>query len=142
MVHFLNADLIAMGLSPLNPGLAAVAAGKLFLREFDRLVNERKSFAFETTLSGTTYLRRFHCLKHAGYRIEIVFLDLSSVTIARRRVTARVAEGGHMVPPTDIRRRFKRSRENFIRHYRILADAWWHYDNSGRTPKLLDSMET
>lgn len=38
VVHFVNADLIAAGLSPLNPGLAALAAGRTVLREIDRLV--------------------------------------------------------------------------------------------------------
>ena len=40
IVHFVNADLIASGLSPLRPELAALAAGRLFLRELDRLVNQ------------------------------------------------------------------------------------------------------
>ncbi len=36
VVHFVNADLIASGLSPLRPEVAAVAAGRLFLKELDR----------------------------------------------------------------------------------------------------------
>jgi predicted ABC-type ATPase len=52
VVHFVNADLIAAGISPLKPGLAAVAAGKVFLNELDRLAKQRVDFAFETTLSG------------------------------------------------------------------------------------------
>jgi predicted ABC-type ATPase len=141
IVHFINADLIATGLSPLKPELAAVAAGKLFLREFDRLVLERKSFAFETTLSGTTYIRRLQDLKLQGYRLEIVYLGLASAAIAIRRVKARVTEGGHSVPPPDIRRRYKRSHDHFIRHYRELADSWWYYDNSGAIPCLLEYLE-
>jgi predicted ABC-type ATPase len=141
MVHFINADLIATGLSPLKPELAAVSAGKLFLREFDRLVSARKNFAFETTLSGTTYLHRLKNIKGLGYRVEMIYLDLASVAIAIRRVKARVAEGGHFVSAVDIRRRYKRSRDHFIRHYRALADAWWHYDTSGAAPRLVASYE-
>jgi predicted ABC-type ATPase len=50
VVHFVNADLIASGLSPLRPKLA----GRLVLIELSRLANARKSFAFESTLSGRT----------------------------------------------------------------------------------------
>jgi len=52
VVHFVNADLIASGLSPLRPEVAAVAAGRLFLKELDRLAKARLDFAFESTLSG------------------------------------------------------------------------------------------
>ena len=74
MVHFVNPDLIATGLSPLRPELAAIAAGRLFLRELDRLVRSRADFAFESTLSGLSYLNRLKRWKRAGYRIEIVYL--------------------------------------------------------------------
>jgi len=50
IVHFVNADLIASGLSPLRPELATLAAGRLFLTELDRLAKARVDFAFETTL--------------------------------------------------------------------------------------------
>src|SRR6266852_5071788 len=76
VMHFVNADLIAGGLSPLKPELAAIAAARVVLREIDRLVSERANFAFETTLSGLTYLRRMEAWKQAGYRIEIVYLRL------------------------------------------------------------------
>ena len=81
VVHFVNPDLIASGLSPLRPELAAIAAGRLFLRELDRLAKDRKDFAFESTLSGLTYLSRLKRWKLAGYRIEIVYLRVSSPTI-------------------------------------------------------------
>jgi hypothetical protein len=57
VIHFVNADLIAGGLSPLRPELAARQAGRLVLMELTRLARDRKDFAFESTLSGRTYLR-------------------------------------------------------------------------------------
>ena len=45
VIHFVNADLIAAGLSPLKPELAAIRAGRLVLREIDRLAAERVDFA-------------------------------------------------------------------------------------------------
>src|ERR1700686_2715646 len=64
--------VIAGGLSLLMPELAAIAAARLVLRELDRLVASRLNFAFETTLSGLTYVRRVKSWQPAGYRVEMV----------------------------------------------------------------------
>ena len=136
IVHFVNVDLIAGGLSPLRPELANVAAGRLFLGELERLAETHASFAFETTLSGLTHVARLKRWKADGYRIEIVFLRLPSPQLAVRRVAARVRQGGHNVPRADILRRFGRGWTNFQRIYRPLADAWAVYDNSGNTARL------
>src|SRR6185437_16789899 len=90
VIHFVNADLLAAGLSPLKPSLAALAAGRLFLAELDRLAKLRQDFAFESTLSGLTYIERLKRWKSAGYRIEFFFLRLTSVQLALRRVAIRV----------------------------------------------------
>jgi len=137
VVHFVNADLLAAGLSPLKPQLAALTAGRLFLVELDRLARSRQDFAFESTLSGLTYLSRIKRWKAAGYRIEIVFLRVSSVPLLLRRITARVKQGGHDVPRADVLRRFVRGWENFEKAYKPLADVWTVYDNSGDRLKLL-----
>lgn len=138
IIHFVNANLIAGGLSPLDPKLAALAAGRVFLAELDRLALARASFAFETTLSGLGHLSRLQQLKGAGYRIEIVFLKLNSPTLALRRVAARVRQGGHAVPRADVLRRFRRGWANFTRAYRLAVDAWAVYDNSGNAPILIE----
>jgi predicted ABC-type ATPase len=76
-IRFVSADLIAQGLSQLRPELVAVAAGRLFITEVDRLARARKDFAFESTLSGLSYVKRLKEWKAAGYRIEIIYLHLS-----------------------------------------------------------------
>src|ERR1017187_6451034 len=139
VIHFVNADLLAAGLSPLRPQLAALAAGKLFLCELDRLAKARHDFAFESTLSGLTYVSRIKRWKSAGYQIEIVFLRLVSPQLALRRIAARVKQGGHGVPRADVLRRFARGWENFEAAYKPLADAWKVYDNSGNKPQLLEA---
>lgn len=138
VIHFVNADLIASGLSPLKPELAALAGGRLFLAELDRLARARADFAFESTLSGVVYLGRLKCWKAAGYRIEIIFLQLPSPRLALQRIAARVRQGGHNVPRSDVLRRFGRGWENFRRHYQPLADRWEVYDNSQAIPRLLE----
>jgi len=136
VVNFVNADLIAGGLSPLEPELAAVAAARLLLREVDRLTGERKDFALETTCSGLTYAARIQSWKQAGYRIDMVYLRLRSARLGSRRISARVCQGGHDVPQADVLRRFHRSWENFRHIYRALADGWVVYDTSERAPRL------
>ncbi len=138
ILRFVNADLIAGGLSPLRPELAAVAAGRLLLAELDRLARANEDFAFESTLSGLSYATRLKRWKVAGYRIEMVFLRLESVHLARRRIAARVKEGGHDVPYKDVLRRFVRGWKNFQNIYQPLADTWTVYDNSGDKPQLLE----
>lgn len=138
VIHFVNVDLIAGGLSPLDPDLAAVAAGRLLLKELKRLARSRADFAFESTLSGLAYAKRLREWKSAGYRVEIYFVGLSSPSLALRRIAARVKQGGHDVPSDDVLRRFSRSWKNFENVYRELADVWVVYDNSGESPRLLE----
>ena len=138
LIHFINADLIAGGISPLSPALAALSAGRLVLRELDRLVDARAEFAFESTLSGLQYAKRITNWKRQGYLIEIVYLRLASPKLALSRVEARVRQGGHSVPRADVLRRFKRGWDNFRNIYQPLADRWAIYENSGSIPILLE----
>jgi predicted ABC-type ATPase len=138
IVNFVNADLLAAGLSPLRPQAAALAAGKLLLKELERLSRPRVNFAFESTLSGLTYFKRIKRWKAVGYRIEIVFLKLNSPQLAIRRIAARVKQGGHDVARIDVLRRFNRGYNNFETLYKALADSWELYDNSGDKLHLLE----
>ena len=137
IVYYINADMIASGFAPAKPERAAFLAGRIFLQELDRLAASGESFAFQSTLSGLAYIKRFKSLKATGYLLEIIYLDLQDSRLAIDRVKARVREGGHSITPKEIRRRFPRSRQNFLNHYKNLADAWYHFDNSGSRPILI-----
>ena len=50
-LEFVNADLIAQGLSPFDPSRADVAAGKLMLERTRLLAERREDFGFETTIT-------------------------------------------------------------------------------------------
>lgn len=138
---FVNADLIAAGLSPFDVGAAAVQAGRLMLQELERHFQARRSFAFETTLSGRGYLRHIARWRAAGYRVELIFLRLNHDDEAVARVQQRVRQGGHDIPEAVIRRRFAAGLENFQHHYAPVVDAWALYDNAGEMPALLDWSE-
>jgi len=133
--EFVNADLIAGGLSPFSPATAAVEAGRIMLGKIDELAAQRQTFAFETTLSGRGYLALLKRLRNEGYRIHIVFLWLPRVDLAIQRVKERVRRGGHSVPEPDIRRRFVRGVRNLLTLYHELADTWGLFDNSGGVPR-------
>ena len=89
-LNFLNADLIARGIAPFNPESVAIEAGKLFLKRMDTIVSNRKSFAFETTLSGLNYIDRLKNWKKIGYEIILYFLKLQNEEMAIQRVQLRV----------------------------------------------------
>ena len=132
---FVNADLIATGLAPLAPERRRVAAGRVFLREIARNIAARHDFGFETTLAGRTHRRLTLRLKAKGWRVEMIYLALQSIEVAKYRVTERVRHGGHGIPPEDIERRFYRSMENFLNDYAFLVDRAVCYFNSGTSPR-------
>ncbi|NOU25231.1 MAG: AAA family ATPase [Methylotenera sp.] len=136
---FINADLIAAGLAPFAPETAAIKAARLMLKEIDANVKSGNSFAFETTLSGKTYASHIVEWKKLGYHITLFFLYLPNEDLAVNRVAARVAAGGHNIPETTIRRRYKAGVSNFHSIYKALADSWSLYDNSHPQPILLET---
>jgi predicted ABC-type ATPase len=141
LLRFINADLIAAGLAPFAPETAAVKAGRLMLKEIDECTRRGESFAFETTLSGLTYLRRIRQWQDQGYRVSLYFLQLPDAETAIERVARRVRQDGHDIPQAVIRRRFAAGRKNFEHHYRSLMDEWALYDNTADAPVLLEWRE-
>ena len=137
--HFVNADLIAQGLSPFSPESAAVRAGRMVLSEIERLLSINVDFGFESTLSGRGYIKLLQRMRNAGYLVHIFFLWLPTVDAALARINERVLSGGHAVSPQDVRRRFDRSMRNFLTEYRDFADTWILFDNSEQQPTVIAS---
>jgi len=135
--RFINADLIATGLSPFSPQQVAIKSGKLVLEQIKEYSEADVDFGFETTMSGVTYLKYFNMLKGKGYKMHIFFLWIPSSQLAVARVKDRVAQGGHNVPIADIKRRFERSVEKFFKQYRLLADKWILFSNAESKPKII-----
>jgi predicted ABC-type ATPase len=127
--EFINADEIARGINPKNVDEVAFAAGKIMLSKIDSLILEKKNFAFETTLSGLTYLKIIEKAKQNGFMITMVFVYLESFHIAQQRVVLRVSKGGHNIPNDVIERRYFKGLKNFTR-YSEIVDDWYVLDNS------------
>ncbi len=136
-LNFVNADLIASGLAPFSPEIAAIKAGKLMLEEIERYRERRADFAFETTLAGKTYSKMFKEMKASGYRLHLYFLWLRDSELALGRVAERVSMGGHGVPVQTILRRFDRGLHNLFHLYRQFLDSWVLFDNSGDVPRAV-----
>lgn len=138
---FINADLIAAGLSPFRPELAAIKAARMMLEEMMEHARRGDDFAFETTLAGRGYVRLIREWRTQGYYVSVFFLKLANAEEAIARVAARAAQGGHHVPDEVVRRRFLAGLHNFETIYRHEVDFWRRYDNSGDVPSLIDEGE-
>lgn len=135
--RFVNADLIAAGLSPLAPERELLAASRLFLGEIEACIAKREDFAFETTLAGRSYLKLVRRLQTAGWRVELIYLGLPSMEMSKLRVAERVAHGGHNIPVADIERRFARSLGNLLNSFSTQVDACRCFMNSDASPELV-----
>jgi predicted ABC-type ATPase len=140
-LEFVNADLIAGGLSPFVPERAAIQAGRIVLEQIHVLGYQRRNFGFESTLSGKAYIKLLRDLKRDGYVVHIFYLWLQSVELAVKRIEDRVRNGGRSVPEEIVRRRFGKSLFNFMNLYRPLADTWHLFDNSTERPKTIAEFD-
>jgi predicted ABC-type ATPase len=128
--HFVNADLIAVGLSPFAPEAVAIQAGRLMLEGIRHLAQQRQDFSFETTLSGKSYMPMLREFQQEGYSIHLSYLWLNDVQLAVNRVAARLRDGGHSIPEDVVRRRFHRGLYHFVHDYGPLVNSWTLFDNS------------
>lgn len=127
---FVNADVIAQGLSAFESEAVSFQAGRIMLKRLRQLGLRRENFAFETTLATRSFAPWLAELKTTGYRLHLVFLSLPSAELSIERVAERVAAGGHHVPAATVRRRFQRGLQNLFTLYLPLMDSWRFYDNS------------
>ena len=139
--EFVNADLLAQGLSPFAPERVAFRAGRLMLVRIDELSGEGVTFGFETTLAGKGHMPLLRSLRSSGYKIHMYFLWLPSADMAVERVASRVMRGGHSVEEPVIRRRYSAGIRNLWRDYRPLVDRWILFDNSGVQPRVIAMEE-
>ena len=138
LVEFVNADVIAQGLSAFDVESAALDAGRIMIERLDELRTRRSNCAFETTLAARSIAAWIPSWQSYGYRSHLVYLWLPSPEIAVARVAARVKEGGHGIPEQVIRRRYQRGLRNLVRLYVPIVDTWKVFDGMSQgTPALI-----
>ena len=135
--EFVNADVIARGLSAFNPEGVAREAGRIMLVRLRELAAERADFAYETTLASRTFAPWIAGLRATGYTFTLLYVWVPDPSLSVARVARRVSAGGHHVPSEVVRRRYYGGLRNFFTLYRPLADLWRVYDNSMSGPPRL-----
>ncbi|MGB2863299.1 MAG: hypothetical protein WBC05_08240 [Sedimentisphaerales bacterium] len=135
--NFVNADLIAYGLSPFDSLSAQYEAGRIFLREIHANIDKRVDFAFETTLAGRSQINLLKKLRQDGWQILLFFLWIPNAAFSKRRIRERVKHGGHDIPDDAIFRRFPRIMHNLVKIYIPLCDKVVCYDNSESEPVIV-----
>ncbi len=130
IVNFVNADVIARGLSALDPESVAIQAGRIMLNRLNELARQRADFAFETTLASRSFAPWLARLIEDGYVLELVYVWIANPDLCVARVASRVRAGGHYVADDIVRRRYGGGLQNFFSLYRRLAEPWKFYDNS------------
>ena len=135
--EYINADAIAAALSPFAPETTAIQAGRLMLQRIHLLANQKKDFAFETTMASKTFGMFLKKCKEQNYQINLLYIWLQNPKLAITRVHDRVLNGGHHIPDEIVLRRYMRSMSNFINIYLPLADSWYLYDNSSEEPEIV-----
>jgi predicted ABC-type ATPase len=139
--YFINADLIAAGISPFRPEASAIQASRLMIEMMKTYVKKGESFSFETTLSGKNYAGYIPEWRKAGYKVKLYFLRLPDSEFAIARVKQRVKEGGHNVPEDVVRRRYHSGLSNLETLYKPIVDEWVLVDNAGEWPVFIDEGE-
>jgi predicted ABC-type ATPase len=135
--RFINADLIAAGLSPFAPDRELMAASRIFLGKVEQCIRAGEDFGFETTLSGRAYLKLIRRLQAENWHVELTYLALPNAELSRLRVAERVSHGGHNIPAEDIARRFPRSLQNLFNEFSATADHTVCLMNNQSPPKLV-----
>ena len=138
----MNAESIALGLSPFNQEDVAIEAGRIMLDRINSLLQTGEDFAIETTLASKSYVSFIKKVQDFGYKITLVYFWLSSVQEAKDRVALRVKNGGHHIPDEIVERRYYRGLYNLRHLYTTACDFWIIVDNTNGTPEFVIEGES
>lgn len=137
VMTFVNADVIAQGLSGFEPEAVAFEAGRIMLERMHALVEQRADFAVETTLAARSYVNWLRDIAQNGYSTHLFYFWVRDADFAVARVAARVQAGGHNIPEATIRQRYGRSIRNLFDLYMPVLTTWKVYDNTEGDYRLI-----
>lgn len=140
--EYLNPDDIAKELGAVSaaPAVIDLRAGREVIRRSRDLMQARRPFVRETTLSSREIVRSVSAAADAGYRVVMVFVAIGSTAATKTRVALRVVSGGHDIPEEAQDRRFVRSFDNAPEVARI-AHAAYFLDNSWAQHRLVATVQ-
>jgi len=128
--QWVNSDEFAKALSPFDPSVASVRAGRYMLLKINYLLENKENFSIETTLATRSLLKIIARAQEMGYEVTILYFWLSSPGMAIERVKKRVASGGHDIPVEVIKRRYYMGLDHLFNYYIPVCDHWILADNS------------
>ena len=131
--EFVNSDEFAKSFSPFDPSAASISAGRFMLLKIRYLLKRKVDFCIETTLATRSLMRTIEEAKENGYEITILYFFIQSPELVVKRVSDRIAAGGHSIPEHVIRRRYEMGLRYFFNDYMPVSDRWILVDNS-QTP--------
>lgn len=150
---YYNPDVAARALRGIHPNMTqAIANSHAWTMGKDMLekaIDNKETYAFETTLGGNTLTSLLIKAAQTGLKVKLWYAGLQSVELNLARVKARVIRGGHDIPEADIRKRWDSSRRNLIKLLPYLHSLRL-YDNSTEAdpthgkapePKILLQLE-
>jgi predicted ABC-type ATPase len=126
---FVNADLLAQQLFPHDPERHSYEAVAVASEIRARLLQEGRTFCFETVFSHPSKIDFVAQAKTLGYETVLVFIHLDNVSLNQARIAQRVREGGHNVPEEKVTSRIPRTLKH-IRQALPLCDHAYILDNS------------
>lgn len=137
--EYLNPDEIARSLGESGASAVDLRAGREVIQRTRSLIDARRSFVRESTLTSREIVRSAERAKAVGYRLVMVFVAVSTTDMTRGRIATRVAKGGHHIAREDQERRFPRSLQNAPRVAGI-ADVAYFLDNAELLHKLVGTV--
>lgn len=117
----------------LDANLTAVQRIEAWL---DASIEVHQTIGVETVLSSPKYRRLVDKAKAHGFEICFVYVFVKSAELQLERIKARVAKGGHDVPPDKVRERRERSLDQ-LPWFFAQADRAYIFDNSDAEPTLV-----
>lgn len=125
----INVDEIIRQIGDWRNSRDVFQAGEIAVKKIEQYMNEGKTFNQETTLCGKSIIKNILKAKELGYLIELHYVGVDSVEIAKDRVKYRVENGGHGIPEKEIEKRYE---ETFRQLNKILreCDLIAFYDNT------------
>ena len=106
-----------------------IKASKIAIKIRQNCIKTKQDFNQETTLCGLSIIKLFEELKKQNYQIKLYYVGLNSKEIAKERIKARVAKGGHNISDELVNKRFNNSLSNLFKIAKY-CDSITLYDNS------------
>lgn len=125
----INTDEILREFGDWRNARDVIAAGKIAVKRISQYFDEGITFNQETTLCGKSILNNIEKAKKKGYFIELHYIGVESVDIAKERVLQRVKQGGHGISEKDIEKRYVDTFDN-LKLVLPKCDLAAFYDNT------------